>query len=104
MTDEAKQPGETPASNVIFVGQKSALVYAVATLMQLNQGAKEVSLKARGRAISRAVDVVEILRRRFLGDRLQVREIKLDTETMSPKEGLRERNISTIDIVLGKLD
>jgi DNA-binding protein len=104
MASETSQPEKQPSSNVIFIGKRSALVYAVATLMQLNSGEKEVSLKARGRAISRACDVVEILKRRFLGDRLQVLEIRIDTETMPPKEGFRERNVSTIDIVLGKTD
>ncbi|MEM2885704.1 MAG: hypothetical protein QXF24_06405, partial [Thermoproteota archaeon] len=54
---EAEQPPKEPVSNVVFVGNKSALVYAVATLRQLDRGATEVSLKGRGRARARAADV-----------------------------------------------
>jgi len=92
------------APDVILVGKKPALVYAVAILSRLNQGMKEVRLRARGMAISHAVDVTEILRRRFLGERLLIREIRTDTETMQPREGSIQRNVSTIEIVLGKSD
>ena len=91
--------------NVIFVGKKPALIYAVATLSRLNQGMGEVRLRARGMAISHAVDVTEILRRRFLGDRLLIKEIRTNTETLPPsEEGSTQRNVSTIEIVLGKSD
>jgi len=98
-------PSANDAPNVIFVGKKPALIYAVATLSRLNQGMKEVRLRARGIAISHAVDVTEILKRRFLGDRLLIKEIRTDTETLPPSgEGSTQRNVSTIEIVLGKSD
>jgi len=104
MSGENETPSGNEAPDVIFVGKRPALVYAVATLSRLNQGIKEVRLRARGMAISHAVDVTEILRRRFLGDRLQVREIRTDTETLPRGEGPTQRNVSTIEIVLGKSD
>jgi DNA-binding protein len=104
MPNETPEPPTGPEANVILVGKKPALIYAVATLSQLNQGGSEVRIRARGKAISHAIDVVEILKRRFLGDRLRVNEIKLDTETMPPREGFGPRNVSTIEIVLGKAD
>jgi DNA-binding protein len=87
-------------SNVIFIGKKSPMVYAVAALMQINTSAAAdgVILKARGRSITTAVDTIEILKRRFLGRQLQIKEIKIGTEVMPPREGLRERNVSTIEI------
>jgi DNA-binding protein len=99
-----ERPAAQDFTNVILVGKKPALVYAVATLSQLNQGSKEVRLRARGMAISHAVDVVEILRRRFLGDRLRIKEIRTDTETVQSAEGSGQRNISTMEIVLGNSD
>jgi len=103
----AESTGEQrSAPTVIYIGRKPTLVYAVATLMQLNQTSEGVTLKARGRSISRAVDTVEVLKRRFLGDKLMVRGIKLGTETMPPREGegLRERNVSSMEISLGKVE
>jgi DNA-binding protein len=55
-------------------------------------------IKARGRAISRAVDVVQILQRRFYKD-LKVADIKLGTqEVMGPNN--QPVPVSTIEILL----
>ncbi|HYA22134.1 MAG TPA: RNA-binding protein [Thermoproteota archaeon] len=100
---EAPKP-EAPRipSNIIFIGKKSALVYATASFMQITSG-HDAILRARGRAISKAVDTVEILKRRFLKDVLVIKEIKIGTEVMPPREeGFRERNVSTIEITLQK--
>ena len=64
--------------------------------------AEEVSLKARGQAITTAVDVAEITRRRFMKE-LSVSKITIGTEEMPPREGeSRARNVSTIEITLSK--
>ncbi len=63
MAEELKQN-----DNTVFVGQKPAMAYVLAAITQLNGGQSEVHLKARGRAISRAVDVAEIVRRKFMQD------------------------------------
>jgi DNA-binding protein len=89
-------------SNVIFIGKKSPMVYAVAALMQINTSTEGVVLKARGRSITTAVDTIEILKRRFLGRQLEIKEIKIGTEVLPPREGLRERNVSTIEITAVK--
>jgi DNA-binding protein len=61
---------------------------------------KEVTIKARGQAISTAVDVVEIVSRRFMKD-VNVSKISIGTEEMPPREGeSKSRNISTIEITL----
>ncbi len=52
--------------NIIYVGNKPVMNYVLAVVTQFNNGANEVLIKARGRAISRAVDVAEIARNRFL--------------------------------------
>jgi len=71
--------------------------YVLAIVTQFNNGAKEVSIKARGKAISRAVDAVEVSRNRFL-QTVKIKEIKIATEKISTERG--ESNISTIEIVL----
>lgn len=90
-----------PLQNVILIGKKPAMNYALATIIQFNQGAKEVTVKARGMAISKAVDVVEITRRRFLGESVKVKEIRIGTEILG--EGADVRNVSTMEIVIAKV-
>ncbi len=74
--------------------------YVVACLTFFNSGEKEVVVKARGRAISRAVDTVELLRRAFVKD-LRLKEIKIGTEEITRDEG-KKSNVSTIEIAVSK--
>ncbi|MFW6117741.1 MAG: RNA-binding protein, partial [Thermoproteota archaeon] len=47
-----------PESEVVYVGSKPPMSYVLAVITSLSQGdAEKVVLKARGRAISTAVDV-----------------------------------------------
>jgi DNA-binding protein len=89
-----------PPSNTIFIGQKPIMAYVTAILMQINSGSNEVSIKARGRAISAAVDVVEVCRRRFFEGKLHVKDIIIGTEQLG-EEG-QVRNVSTIEIRVTK--
>ena len=77
--------------------------YVLAIITGLSSGdAKGITLKARGQAITTAVDAAEITRRRFLKD-LKVSKITIGTEEMPPREGeSRARMVSTIEIVLTK--
>lgn len=86
--------------NVVFLGSKPPMNYVLAVITQINSGSKDVILKARGRAISRAVDVAEIVRRKFLTE-LKVKKIAVDTEEMDGKDGTKT-NVSTIEITLAK--
>ncbi len=86
--------------NVIFVGSKEVMNYVLATTTQFNEGSDEVILKARGRAISTAVDAAEITRNRFLQD-VDVLGIETDTEEVENEDG-ETSNVSTISITLGK--
>ena len=87
-------------TNSILVGKKPVMNYVLATLT-LFQTEPEVCIKARGRAISRAVDVVEIVRRRFLQD-VKVKDIKIGTEQIASEEGGLPTNVSTIEILLSR--
>jgi DNA-binding protein len=90
-------------SNVIFVGSKPPMNYVLAVITSFSgSDAEEVILKARGQAITTAVDVAEITRSRFLKD-LKVSKISIGTEEMPPREGEnRSRMVSTMEIILGK--
>jgi DNA-binding protein len=87
------------AENAVFVGNKPVMNYVLAVLTQFNSGVSEVSVKARGRAISRAVDVAEIVRKRFLPD-VEVKDIQISTEKVESEQG--EANVSAIEITLAK--
>ncbi len=85
--------------NVVYIGNKPVMNYVLAVVTQFNNGANEVTIKARGRAISRAVDVAEVTRNRFMTDS-KVKDIKIATEKMVSERG--ESNISIIEIVMVK--
>jgi len=88
------------ADNVVFVGRKPTMSYVLAVITQFNDGMKEVHIKARGRSISRAVDVSEIVKNRFLGD-VKIKNIETGTEERVVEDG-NKINVSTIDVVLVK--
>ncbi|MGV8151203.1 MAG: DNA-binding protein Alba [Candidatus Woesearchaeota archaeon] len=89
--------------NHVFVGTKPFMNYVTSLVMQFTtKGADEVFLKARGKFISKAVDVVEVTSKRFLKDQIKIKEITIDSEDFKNKEG-RDVRVSTICIVLQKV-
>ena len=101
MAEEKASAAEKPvAENVVFVGIKPVMNYVLAVITQFNEGGHEVTLKARGKAISRAVDVAEIVRNRFLQG-TAVQNILIGTEEVQTESG-EKINVSTMEIVLGK--
>ncbi len=91
---------EEADDNVIFVGNKPPMSYVLACVTQFNDGMDEVHIKARGKAISRAVDVAEITRNRFEEDAV-IESIETGTEEIETDEG-DEINVSSIDILMKK--
>jgi len=85
--------------NIIFVGKKPAMSYVLAVITQFSGGAKEVHVKARGRSISRAVDVAEVVKNRFMQD--VKRDVSIDTEEIID-ENKNKINVSTINITIAK--
>jgi DNA-binding protein len=94
-----KTMAEKPEGNVVFIGTKPVMNYVLAVITQFNMGSGGVTLKARGKAISRAVDVAEIVRNRFLQS-LKVKSISIGTEELQAESGTI--NVSTLEIALGK--
>jgi DNA-binding protein len=100
-TDKKTAEKRRTDDNVIYVGHKPPMSYVLAVVTQFNtSGSDEVILKARGRAISTAVDTAEIVRNRFITD-AKIKEIKISTESMTNEEG-RTSNVSSIEISLTK--
>jgi DNA-binding protein len=90
-----------PEENIVYIGNKPVMNYVLAVVTQMNSGVTEVILKARGRAISRAVDVAEIVRNRFISD-VDVKSIDISTEEIVGNEGTSS-NVSAIEIKLSKI-
>ncbi len=89
-------------NNSVLIGRKPVMNYVLACITLFHGGANEIMVKARGRAISRAVDVVEVVRRRFMPD-VKVQKIGIGTDQLSPfEEGGSPTNVSTIEITLAK--
>jgi len=85
--------------NTVFVGNKPVMNYVLAVVTQFNNGAEEVAIKARGKAISRAVDTAEIALNRFL-ENVSKKEIFTSTEMIDTDTG--KTNVSSIEIVLSQ--
>lgn len=103
MTDENtnKTPEKRPIeNNTVYIGKKGTMAYVLAVVTQINQGKGDVTIKARGKAISRAVDVAEIVRNKFVNN-IKVSDIKISTEELSNEEG-NTLKVSSIEIQLVK--
>ena len=99
---EPRQAAAEPRKdqNVIYIGKKSVMGYVLAVVTQFNNGQQEVFIKARGKTISRAVDVAEIVRNRFLPE-VKVANILTKTEEMDSEDGTKSK-VSAIEIKLSK--
>lgn len=98
MTGVQHRPSET-AGVTVFIGLKPTMTYVFQVVTELNSGAGPVVVKARGNAIAKAVDVVEVVRRRFLEGQVEVGAISIETERLVNRSG-RDANVSSIAIPL----
>jgi DNA-binding protein len=88
--------------NAVFIGNKPFMNYVTGVVVQFTtKGANEIVIKARGKFISRAVDIAEVAMKRFLKDQLVLKDIKIDSEGFQNKEG-QDVRVSTIEITLTK--
>lgn len=92
----------TSDDNTVFVGTKPASSYVLAVTSQFEEGSTRVFIKARGKAISKAVDVAEIVRRRYVRD-AEVADISIGTEEVISEDG-RMLRVSSMIIVLARQD
>jgi archaea-specific DNA-binding protein len=101
MANESEQTnisGEGRMENIVYIGRKPTMNYVLAVVTQFNNGQKEVTIKARGNSISRAVDVKEIVMNRFLPE-LKEKSIKTSSEELTNEDGSSSK-VSAIQIVL----
>jgi len=97
-----ENPGKRDSKNdnVVFIGKKPSMSYVLAVVTQFGEGQSDVHLKARGRAISKAVDVAEIVKNKFVQD-AKIEDIKIGTEQIE-SENKEMINVSTLEITLKK--
>jgi DNA-binding protein len=85
--------------NIVYIGRKPVMSYVLAVITSFNSSdTKEVTVKARGRSMTTAVDVAEVVKRRFMKD-LKASKITIGTEELQQEEG-ETRNVSTMEIML----
>ncbi|MGQ9543077.1 MAG: DNA-binding protein Alba [Candidatus Bathyarchaeia archaeon] len=84
--------------NVVLVGKKPVMTYVLSVVSLISSGSNEVILKARGRAITTAVDVAQVTKRRFL-DSLRIENVTIGTEEVQTKQG-GKMSVSSIEITL----
>jgi len=89
------------SDNFVLIGKKPVMNYVTACITFFNSGEKQVVVKARGRAISRAVDTVELLRRAFVKN-LEIKNVDISTEELFRAESDQKSNVSTIEITVSK--
>lgn len=87
-------------SNEIFIGKKPLMTYVTATLVQL-ANEPTVVIKARGKSITRAVDVAQIIVKRMDTLGYKIGPIRLGSETVQSEDG-KVRNVSTIDVQISR--
>lgn len=99
----ATQKATTKKDNIVYIGEKPFMNYVTGVVTQFKtNNEKEVIIKARGKFISRAVDVAEASVKKFLKEeKINVKNIRIDSEEFENKEGKRV-NVSLIEIVLEK--
>jgi DNA-binding protein len=100
--NKSEKPTEkSGADNIVFIGEKPFMNYVTAVVTQFKtKSEKEVTIKARGKFISRAVDVAEVSAKKFLvEEKITIKNVKIDSEEFENKEG-KKVNVSTIDIIL----
>ena len=100
MVESTETTREIAQENVVLIGKKPTMNYVLAVVTQFNNGAKNVKIRARGNAISRAVDVAEISRNRFLTN-LAVSDITINSEEISNEDGTKSK-VSSIEILMNK--
>ena len=103
MAEEAKTKKHSDKDdNVVFIGSKPFMNYVRAVEVQFGrEGCKEVIIKARGKFISRAVDVEQVVKHGPIGKTVSTKKLETNSEEFENKEG-RKVNVSTVEITLTK--
>ncbi|MGB9728806.1 MAG: DNA-binding protein Alba [Thermoprotei archaeon] len=97
-TQPEKKNTQIATDNAVLIGKKPIMTYVTAVLTQFTRGNKKIILKARGKAITSAVTVAELLKNKILPGQIKISNISIGTESVG--KGNEIRDVSTIEIVL----
>ena len=97
---QSSDDGETHERNVIFVGTKPIMTYVTATLTQL-ASQPTVTIKARGKRITQAVDVSQMIVKRMDTVGYDISSVRISSDSLKSQDG-KQRNVSTIEIDITK--
>ena len=95
-TTTSTEKTETRERNVIFVGTKPIMTYVTATLTQLSTQST-VTIKARGKRITQAVDVSQMIVKRMNTVGYTISDVRTASDSLTSQDG-KKRNVSTIEI------
>src|SRR3989338_3502257 len=98
--EQVQKPLDRKNDNTVYVGKKRPMSYVLAVVTQFNNGAEEVIIKARGKTISMAVDVEQIVKNRFMPGS-KTKGILTKTEELTSEDGSKNK-VSAIEIILSK--
>ncbi len=97
---QSNQPRQRVGDSTIYIGKKSVMNYVIAVVTQFNNSANEVRAKARGKSISRLVDMTQIVKNRFIPT-LKIENINLSTEELRSEDG-RMTKVSSMEVTMSK--
>jgi archaea-specific DNA-binding protein len=87
------------ATKIVIVGQSKPLLnYVTACITMFNSGAEHVVLRSRGEAINMAVDVAQLLKKRFVSQ-MEISNIQIDGENVISRDG-RQLSLPVLEIEL----
>ena len=98
--DESLTPKPTEERNIIFVGTKPIMTYVSATLTQLSTR-PSVTIKARGKRITQAVDVSQMIMKRMDSVGYEISDVRISSDSLTSQDG-KQRNVSTMEIDISK--
>lgn len=99
-TDSVDFSKHLSEGNIIYIGKKPSMSYVITISSIMHEGVDELTIKARGRTISKAVDVAEIVTNKFVPNSND-EDVKISTEEITREDGTTS-NVSTIEIVISK--
>jgi len=98
--DESLTPKPLEERNIIFVGTKPIMTYVSATLTQLSTR-PSVTIKARGKRITQAVDVSQMIMKRMDSVGYEISDVRISSDSLTSQDG-KQRNVSTMEIDISK--
>ena len=100
---EKEQNERKPQNGIVYIGNKPFMNYVTSCVMQFtNSGQDTVTIKCRGKFISKGCDVSQVASKRFLKGQIEIIDIKMDSEQFQNKEG-KDVRVTCMDIVMKKI-